>query len=43
MKNYYIETRYYADDFVPERKSIASLDRFDRFQFQVNSVFFPMN
>ena len=28
----------YADDFVTERKSIASLDRFDYIQFQMNFV-----
>ena len=33
----------YADDFVTEAKSIASLDRFDRIQFQMNFVFFPLN
>ena len=33
----------YADDFVTERKSIASLDRFDCIPFQMNFVFFPLN
>ena len=32
-----------ADDFATERKIIASLDRFDCFQFQMNFVFFPLN
>ena len=33
----------YADDFVTERKSIASLGRFDCIQFKMNFVFFPLN
>ena len=33
----------YADDFVTERKSIASLNRFDCIQFQMNFVFIPLN
>ena len=33
----------YADDFVTERKSIASLDRFDCIQFKMNFDFFPLN
>ena len=33
----------YADDFVTERKSMASLDRFDCIQFQMNFVFIPLN
>ena len=33
----------YADDFVTERKSIGSLDRFGCIQFQMSFVFFPLN
>ena len=33
----------YADDFVTERKSIASLDRFDCIQFKMKFDFFPLN
>ena len=33
----------YADDIVTERKSIASLDRFDCIPFQMNFVFFLLN
>ena len=33
----------YADDFVTERKSIASLNRFDCIQFQMNFVFIALN
>ena len=33
----------YADDFVTQRKGIASLDRFDCVQFKMNFVFFTLN